>query len=134
MTFINKINRKLHTLSEIRESKYVLKQIANYLLNLDVHILYVQLPKSNKIKGLTEFEQERIKNWCFDFNKYKKELSKLKMLYGEDITQEYILSVFDGGVVVDGAKRKVLLDFQSEHQHIINGRRITVGQPNLNNS
>ena len=129
MTFINKINRKLHTLSEIRESKYVLKQIANYLLNLDVHILYVQLPKSNKIKGLTEFEQERIKNWCFDFNKYKKELSKLKMLYGEDITQEYILSVFDGGVVVDGAKRKVLLDFQSEHQHIINGRRITVGQP-----
>lgn len=34
MTFINKINRKLHTLSEIRESKYVLKQIANYLLNL----------------------------------------------------------------------------------------------------
>lgn len=91
MTFINKINRKLHTLSEIRESKYVLKQIANYLLNLDVHILYVQLPKSNKIKGLTEFEQERIKNWCFDFNKYKKELSKLKMLYGEDITQEYIL-------------------------------------------
>lgn len=61
MTFINKINRKLHTLSEIRESKYVLKQIANYLLNLDVHILYVQLPKSNKIKGLTEFEQERIK-------------------------------------------------------------------------
>ena len=71
MTFINKINRKLHTLSEIRESKYVLKQIANYLLNLDVHILYVQLPKSNKIKGLTEFEQERIKNWCFDFNKYK---------------------------------------------------------------
>lgn len=47
MTFINKINRKLHTLSEIRESKYVLKQIANYLLNLDVHILYVQLPKSN---------------------------------------------------------------------------------------
>ena len=77
MTFINKINRKLHTLSEIRESKYVLKQIANYLLNLDVHILYVQLPKSNKIKGLTEFEQERIKNWCFDFNKYKKVYSYL---------------------------------------------------------
>lgn len=105
--------------------------MAKFLAKQGVHILYVELPNASKIKGLTKFEKERISSWTFDFNQYKEELPKLKKIYGEDVTKEYIDSVFDGGVVVQGEKRRILLDFQSENQHIINGRRITVGQPKV---
>lgn len=123
--------RKIQKLKELSEVKKTLIELNEYLSSRGVRVLYVDLPQAKNIKGLTSFELERINNWSFDFNKYCEELPKLRLLYGESVTQEYILSVFDGGVVVDGAKRKVLLDFQSEHQHIINGRRITVGQPTV---
>lgn len=125
----HRIVRAIMNLREERKVKSVLTEMASYLHERECRILYVELPMSDKIKGLTDFEKERIAHWCFDFNKYKEELPKLKTLYGENVTEEYILSVFDGGVVVEGAKRKILLDFQSEHQHIINGRRVTTGQP-----
>lgn len=123
------IKCKIELVKSIVHTKQILTNIADYLHNHDVYILYVSLPQAKKIKGLTAFEKERIKSWNFDFNKYKEELPKLKKLYGDNITQDYILSVFDGGIVVQGQNRKVLLDFESEHQHIINGRRITIGQP-----
>lgn len=129
MNYLRRIERKLKYIRTRSQAKQTLREIAAYLQERGVHVLYVQLPISEKIKGLTDFEKDRIMNWCFDYNKYREELPKLKKLYGEDVTQEYILSVFDGGVVVQGAKRKILLDFTSDHQHIINGRRITTGQP-----
>ena len=95
----------------------------------NVYFLYVELPVARKIKNLTDFEQDRLHNWVFDFNHADRELEKLKLIYGNNVTKDYILSVFDGGVVVQGDRRKVLLDFQSENQHIINGRRITIGVP-----
>ena len=125
----NGIKRKIENYKARKAYLKVLKEISNYLKSHGVTFIFVELPVRSKITGLTEFEKERLDNWSFDFNKYKEELPKLKMLYGEDVTQEYILSVFDGGVVVQGEKRKVLLDFESEHQHIINGRRVTIGQP-----
>ena len=114
---------------EITPIRKGFKQMSEYLSKKGVHMLYVELPTRDKLIGLTDFEKERIANWSFDFNKYKEELSKLKLLYGDDITEEYILSIFDGGIVVQGEKRKVLLDFASPNQHIINGRRMTTGQP-----
>lgn len=105
------------------------KHLVTALSKIGVKFLYVELPVADKIQGLTTFEKERLYSWSFDFNKYKEELPKLKILYGDNVTQEYILSIFDGGIVVQGERRKVLLDFASEHQHIINGRRMTVGQP-----
>lgn len=125
----HRIVRNITDLRKKRNVKSVLAEMASYLHERECRILYVELPISDKIKGLTDFEKERIANWCFDFNKYKEELPKLKKLYGEHVTEEYIMSIFDGGVVVEGIKRKILLDFQSRHQHIINGRRVTTGQP-----
>lgn len=122
---------KRHILHErnVITTKKILRNIEAFLSSKGVRLLYVALPQADKIQGLTDFEKERISSWCFDFNKYREELPKLKKLYGQNVTQDYILSVFDGGIVVQGEKRKVLLDFESEYQHIINGRRITVGQP-----
>ena len=107
------------------------RKMSRYLKKRGIRLLYVELPVKRKLKGLTDFEKERINNWSFDFNKYREELPKLKKLYGDDVTMDYILSVFDGGVVVQGDKRKVLLDYTSPNQHIINGRRLTVGQPKI---
>lgn len=119
----------IYNRSEKKKYQILLIEIAKYLHCKGAKILYVEPPVEGKIKGLTDFEKERIGNWCFNFNHYQEELSKLRLLYGDDVTQEYILSVFDGGIVVQGEKRKVLLDFQSEHQHIINGYRLTTQQP-----
>ncbi len=126
---IRKIKNRIEKYKKIRGVKRTLREISDYLKSKGVLILYVELPSAKKIKGLTDFELERIQSWCFDFNKYKEELPLLRKIYGQDVTLEYILSVFDGGVVVKGEKRRVLLDFQSDNQHIINGRRITIGQP-----
>ena len=131
---IERINKKKIE-EELRiEYQGVLSKIKQYLDERGVMLLYVELPIRAKISGFTAFELERLNNWSFDFNKYKEELPKLKRLYGDNVTQEYILSVFDGGIVVQGDKRKVLLDFESDHQHIINGRRITIGQPTKYNN
>ena len=130
-TILRKIYSKYKFKMLVRKQKKCIADMAKFLAKQGVHILYVELPNASKIKGLTEFEKERISSWTFDFNQYKEELPKLKKIYGEDVTKEYIDSVFDGGVVVQGEKRRILLDFQSENQHIINGRRITVGQPKV---
>ena len=106
-----------------------LLQIKHYLNKRHVRMLYVSLPCAEKIKGLTDFEKERHYNWTFDFNHADKEINNLKLIYGNNIDIDYILSVFDGGIVVQGEKRKVLLDYNSKNQHIINGRRVTTGQP-----
>lgn len=129
MNILKKIYR--HLLFRIKQIRMIIlfRHISKYLSKRGVKILYVELPTRKKLVGLTDFEIERIENWSFDFNKYREELPKLKKIYGEDVTMDYILSVFDGGIVVQGQKRKILLDFESPNQHIINGRRVTIGQP-----
>ena len=114
---------------KIFKVKRTLREMQSYLAKRGVKILYVQLPLESKIKGLTDFEKERLRSWAFNLNQYKTEIDKLKRIYGNNITEDYIMSIFDGGIVVQGEKRKVLLDFVSENQHIINGRRITIGNP-----
>ena len=109
--------------------KHLLLEIQDYLQQRGVHLIYVEPPFEYKIKGLSAFELERINNWTFDFNKFDENKRYLTKLYGEGVTWDYIQTVFDGGIVVQGNKRKMLLDFSSDHQHIVNGRRITIGQP-----
>jgi len=114
---------------EMKSLMSELQDVAEFLHKKQVRILNVELPIEWKINNLSDFEHERINTWEFDFNKYREELEKLRVLYGDDITEDYILSIFDGGIVVQGEKRKVLLDFESKNQHIINGRRLTMGNP-----
>ena len=108
--------------------KHLLLEIQDYLQQRGVHLIYVEPPFEYKIKGLSSFELERINNWLFDFNKFEDNLPYLKRLYGERVSRDYIQSVFDGGVVVNGKKRKILLDYASKHVNIVSGRRITIGQ------
>ena len=133
MLYIKKLYRifrkKIDFALKVKKAKDAIENISFFLKSKGVHIIYVELPDPCKIKNLSDFEKDRIKNWCFDFNQYKNELPKLKQIYGNDVSEEYINSVFDGGIVVQGERRKVLLDFESERQHIINGRRLTTGQP-----
>lgn len=129
MRVIKRIINKIVFEYSISKVKCTLCRMYKYLEKSGVKVLYVQLPIESKIKGLTDFEKERLRSWAFNLNQYKTEIVKLKRIYGDDITEEYIMSIFDGGIVVQGEKRKVLLDFVSENQHIINGRRITIGNP-----
>ena len=124
---IKSIAFRIQHIRKEHQIKKKLLLINHYLDGKGVKMLYVSLPSVEKIKNLTNFEKERHNNWTFDFNHADKEIEKLKLIFGPDVTSEYILSVFDGGIVVQGEKRKVLLDFSSENQHIINGRRITIG-------
>ena len=129
MGIINRVYKAIIVRIRLYEIRKTLIAMHEYLAERGVRMLYVELPIKNKIKGLTEFENERIENWAFNLNQYKTEIDKLKQIYWDDISLDYILSIFDGGIVVQGEKRKVLLDFISENQHIINGRRITIGNP-----
>lgn len=126
---IQHIVNKLRRSKEIPIFKHLLLEIRDYLYQQGVHLIYVEPPFEYKIKGLSSFELDRINNWVFDFNKVDENKEYLRRIYGDVISQEYIQSVFDGGIVVQGNKRKMLLDFSSDNQHIVNGRRITVGQP-----
>lgn len=121
----NRIKRR----KALPKYKHLLLDIQDYLRQRGVHLIYVEPPFEYKIKGLSSFELERINNWVFDFNKFEENKEYLKRLYGKGVTWDYIQSVFDGGIVVQGNKRKMLLDFSSDNQHIVNGRRITIGQP-----
>lgn len=129
MGISNRIIKSINFIKEQVGLVFLFLKMSRYLKKRGVRMIYVELPVKRKLKGLTDFEKERINNWSFDFNKYREELPKLRKLYGDNVTMDYILSVFDGGVVVQGDRRKILLDYTSPNQHIINGRRLTVGQP-----
>ena len=126
---ISKIKKRYYYSKEKRSLEKTIIKIKEYLDQKGVRLLFVELPVFNKIKNLTAFEKDRQENWVFDFNNVHNEMDILKSIYDDKITEEYINSVFDGGIVVQGDRRKVLLDFQSANQHIVNGRRITIGTP-----
>ena len=128
MNLIQRIFKKIHRHRGRKRAEAILLQIKHFLDERNVKFLYVELPLAKKI-NLSDFEKERQSHWVFNFNHADEEMEKLKRIYGNDITSDYILSVFDGGIVVQGERRKVLVDFQSNNQHIINGRRITIGNP-----
>ena len=128
MNLIKRILKKIKRYKGRKRAEALLLQIKHFLDERSVKFLYVELPTAKKI-NLSDFEKERQSHWVFNFNHADEEMEKLKRIYGKDITPDYILSVFDGGIVVQGEKRKVLVDFQSENQHVINGRRITIGNP-----
>ena len=128
MNIVKKIKKKISKYKERKSAEMTLLQMKEFFGEKGVYFLYVELPCASKIK-LSSFERERQNSWIFNFNHADKEIDNLKRIYGKDITNDYILSVFDGGIVVQGKNRKVLVDFQSENQHIINGRRITTDNP-----
>ena len=107
----------------------LVKQIKEYCDLRGVVFLYVEPPRSKKIKHLSTFETYRLKNWTFDFNHIDKDIDKIKKIYGNDINTQYLYQLYDGARVVDQGGYKALLDFSSEYVNIVNGMRVTVDQP-----
>ena len=109
---------------------YMLIDEVNKLKNNGVNFFFFQTPLPQNIVGLSEFEQERLANWEFDFNHItEKDCNLIKKIYSEDIDLEYLKEVYDGSYVFFFIGRKYLADFRSKYVNIISGRRITYYQP-----
>jgi [citrate (pro-3S)-lyase] ligase len=116
-----------------RECKYIVKAY-RYLHARKVRLVYFELPVFDKIRNLSSFEVGRIENWKFDFDTIKKELPWFRKIYGNEITVDYITALFEGGIVVNDGNRRRVLDFCNAYVHIINGIRLTIGQPKSYNN
>lgn len=104
-------------------------QLNNELREKDIKFIYCEPPVDDRLVNLTKFEQERIDNWVFDFNDIEKDIDKLKRIYGDDIDTDYLVQLYDGAKVVTMNGKKTVADYTSKYVNIVNGRRITIGQP-----
>jgi [citrate (pro-3S)-lyase] ligase len=107
----------------------VILQLSNKLQENGVHFIYCEPPVDDRLINLTKFEQERIDNWVFDFNNIEKDIDRLKRIYGDDIDTDYLIQLYDGAKVITVNGEKTVADYSSKYVNIINGRRLTVGQP-----
>lgn len=97
-----------------------------------VFFLYFEPPRHDKIKNLSSFEKERIKNWTFNFNNVKSnqsDLKKIQMIYGDDFDIELLQDLYDGAKVINRGDRKIVVDFSSKYVNIVGGMRLTTNQP-----
>ena len=79
---------------------YMLIDEVNKLKNNGVNFFFFQTPLPQNIVGLSEFEQERLANWEFDFNHItEKDCNLIKKIYSEDIDLEYLKEVYDGSLL-----------------------------------
>lgn len=108
----------------------LVKKIDEYCKSKNVTFIYAEPPRPSKIKNLSKFEKYRLKNWTFDFNYIERDLDKVQKVYGPNVDLDYLRQVYDGAIVVDQGGYKAVLDFTSKYVNIVNGIRITVGQPN----
>lgn len=96
-----------------------------------VTFLFFQTPLWQNIKGLTEFESKRLREWEFDFNHISKEdCEVIKQIYPQDTNIEYLKQVYDGSRVYELNGVKYLSDFYSKYVNVIDGKRVTYYQPN----
>lgn len=124
----------VRTLNFKMQKKYLpifiqMKQISDVLLENNVKFYYFEPPKAYLIRHLTPFEKERIYHWTFDFNHIEKDTDRLKKIYGDLFSEDYIAKIYDGAKVVSFQEEKKLVDFENEYVHICNGIRFTTDQP-----
>lgn len=94
-----------------------------------VRFIVVLPPSAERITSLTDFEKERIQNWIFDFNHITdKDAQIISRLY-KDEPVEVLLQKYDGAKVIEKNGHKTLADFSSPYVNIVNGHRVTPGQP-----
>jgi [citrate (pro-3S)-lyase] ligase len=129
MKIIRWIKRKISSYRDLRNNIKCVTDAYYYLHSKNVTLIFFELPKKKKVKNLTPFEIERINNWVFDFNNIETEMVRLQAIFGKDVDPEYILALYDGGIVINDGRRRRVLDFSNEYVHIINGIRYTCSQP-----
>ena len=102
----------------------------NRLEMMGIQFLFVQTPLRQNIAGLTEFEEERLDNWKFDFNHIsKQDCEIIKQIYSDDVDIDYLQQLYDGNKVYEQNGVKYLSDFKSKYVNIVAGKRITEGNP-----
>lgn len=126
---LNRIKNKVTRMTTNCKTNAYLKKIIRKLNENNIHFVFVEPPYASKIKNLSDFEKQRIDTWVFDFNDTEKNMSMLKKIYGDDIDEEYIRKIYDGGIVVNDGGKKRVLDFSNEYVNIRNGMRHTAHCP-----
>lgn len=132
---LRKINWLYNPLSTLKNNLIhyktyrILKQTYDQLKEQDISFLYCEPPSERKIERLSEFERDRIATWIFDFNYIDDNIDLLRKVYGERISKEYLEQVYDGIKVVKWGKGKKLVDYVSRYVNVVNGTRLTSGQP-----
>lgn len=96
---------------------------------------FFQSPLKQNIKGLTDFELKRLRDWQFDFNNISEsDCEIIKEIYPADITLEYLKQLYDGSKVYKKNGVRYLADFRSKYVNIIMGKRVTFYQPDTWNN
>ena len=115
---------------DIKLLKREITPIIQELKRAGIHLLFVCVPKANRVNSLSAFQWERIRNWTFNFNHITEEdAAKLKAIYTDEVSADYLLKVYDGVKVYEQNGIRRLADFSSEYVNIINGERVTKYQP-----
>lgn len=95
-----------------------------------VKCIVVQPPLEQNIQNLSDFEQERIEKWSFDYSHITQEDCRIiKKVYSDDIDLEYLCKVYDGTRVFKKDGIRYLANYRSEYVNIILGERVTCYQP-----
>lgn len=126
MSQIKKICATINALLTVQKLKSLQRKLFHRRVSLYIFIS----PNSSIIKNMSQFERERLA-WNLNLYNIAEEYAKIKQLFGEECTKDYISGLFDGGFVVEQNGKKIVLDYQNEYVHIINSKRITTEQPSV---
>lgn len=108
----------------------LLKEEIARLGQMGVQFLFFQTPLRQNIKNLSEFEQQRLDHWEFDFNHITdRDCEMIKQIYPPEVTTDYLQQVYDGSRVYVKDGIKYLADFSSRYVNVIMGHRITMDCP-----
>lgn len=94
-----------------------------------ISLIIVLPPSAGRLTSLTDSERERIQNWTFDFNHITEEDAQIISRLYKDEPVEVLLQKYDGAKVIEKNGHKTLADFSNQYVHIVNGHRVTPGQP-----
>lgn len=108
----------------------LLKEEIARLGKMGVKFLFFQTPLRQNIKNLSEFEQQRLDHWEFDFNHITdRDCEMIGQIYPPEVTTDYLQQVYDGSRVYEKNGIKYLADFSSRYVNVIMGHRITMDCP-----
>ena len=107
-----------------------LLKMVNTFENEGISFFFFQTPVAERIKSLSDKQKKRVSEWTFDFNHISDlDLKRIKEIYSNDVNIDYLRQVYDGARVYSLDGVKYLADFTSRYVNIVNGKRVTVDQP-----
>ena len=117
-----------------RKKGYALQeQIALFKKEMDgigAKVFFVSTPKAEDIQVLTKEQRKRNYNWTFDFNHITvRDNEMIKKIFGQDVDVAYVKALYEGVKVYNQNGCRYLADAKTKYVNIVNGRRVTLFQP-----